>query len=103
MKKTEALKRAAAKQGFSGNFLIFNPFNLAYFTGFSGATALLVPERGENVLFVGGVNYEQAKTEAKAPAKEEKGKPDVKEEKSKPDMKETSKGKPETAKEEAKK
>ena len=45
----------------------------------------------------------QAKPEAKAPPKEEKGKPDVKEEKTKPDMKETSKGKPETAKEEAKK
>ncbi len=70
MKKTEALKRAAAEQGFSGDLLVFNPFNLTYFTGFSGATALLVPERGETVLYVGGVNYEQAKAEAKGLAVE---------------------------------
>ncbi len=65
MNRTQALKQTAAKQGLSGNFLIFNPFNIVYFTGFSGATALLIPEQGENVLFVGGVNYEQAKAETK--------------------------------------
>ncbi len=65
MNRTEALRQTATKQGLTCNFLIFNPSNLTYFTGFSGATALLVPEQGENVLFVGGVNYEQAKAEAK--------------------------------------
>ena len=65
MKRTDTLKQAAAKQGKSSNILIFNQTNLTYFTGFSGATALLIPEQGEKVLFVSGVNYEQAKAEAK--------------------------------------
>ena len=65
MKRTNALKKAAAKEDLECNFLIFNPYNIAYFTGFSGATALLIPKQGENILFVGGVNYEQAKNEAK--------------------------------------
>jgi len=64
MNRTEALKQSATKQGISCNFMIFNPNNLTYFTGFSGAAALLIPDQGENVLFVSGVNYEQAKTEA---------------------------------------
>ena len=46
-------------------FLIFNSINLTYFTGFSGATALLIPEQGESILYVSGVNYEQAKAETK--------------------------------------
>jgi Xaa-Pro aminopeptidase len=70
MSRTEALRQAAAKQGSAGNFLIFNPYNITYFTGFSGAAALLVPEQGENVLFVASVNYEQAKAEAKGLAVE---------------------------------
>ncbi|MGA3111879.1 MAG: Xaa-Pro peptidase family protein [Candidatus Bathyarchaeia archaeon] len=65
MKRFDALKQSAAKQGLACDFLIFNPYNIAYFTGFSGATALLIPEQGENTLFVGGVNFEQAKNEAK--------------------------------------
>jgi Xaa-Pro aminopeptidase len=65
MNRTEALKKSAAEHGLTCDFLIFNPFNLTYFTGLSGATALLIPCQGENVLFVGGVNYEQAKNEAK--------------------------------------
>ncbi len=65
MNRADALKQSAADQGKSCNFIIFNPTNLTYFTGLSGATALLIPDQGENVLFVSGVNYEQAKTEAK--------------------------------------
>ncbi|MGA2683031.1 MAG: Xaa-Pro peptidase family protein [Candidatus Bathyarchaeia archaeon] len=65
MNRTEALKKSAAEHGIACDFLIFNPFNLIYFTGLSGAAALLIPCQGENVLFVGGVNYEQAKNEAK--------------------------------------
>ncbi|MCL5949440.1 MAG: aminopeptidase P family protein [Candidatus Bathyarchaeota archaeon] len=64
MKRTDALKQSAAKQGKPSNFAIFNQTNLTYFTGFSGATALLIPEQGENILYVSGVNYEQAKAEA---------------------------------------
>ena len=65
MKRTQALRQSAAEQGKLHNFLIFNPTNLIYFTGFSGATALLIPEEGERVLYVSEVNYEQAKAEAK--------------------------------------
>ena len=63
MKRIDALKQSAAKQGKPSNFIIFNQTNITYFTGFSGATALLIPEQGENILYVSGVNYEQAKAE----------------------------------------
>ena len=44
--------------------MIFNSSNLTYFTNFSGATALLIPEaRRKHPLYVSAVNYEQAKTE----------------------------------------
>ncbi len=65
MNRTNALKQEAAKQGKPLNFLIFNPTNILYFSNFSGATALLIPEKGENILYVSGVNYEQAKEEVK--------------------------------------
>ncbi len=65
MKRTDNLKQAAQKQGKQTNFVIFNQTNLTYFTNFSGATALLIPEQGESILYVSGVNYEQAKAEAK--------------------------------------
>jgi Xaa-Pro aminopeptidase len=39
--------------------------NMLYFANFSGANALLIPEEGENILYVSGVNYEQAKEETK--------------------------------------
>jgi Xaa-Pro dipeptidase len=47
------------------NFLILNSANIIYFTGFSGATALLIPQDGESVLYVSGTNFEQAKHEVK--------------------------------------
>ncbi|HMK93926.1 MAG TPA: Xaa-Pro peptidase family protein [Candidatus Limnocylindrales bacterium] len=65
MKRIDALKQSAAEQGSSVSFIIFNPNNLTYFTGFSGANALLIPDDGDNVLFVSAVNYEQAKKEAR--------------------------------------
>jgi Xaa-Pro dipeptidase len=36
---------------------------MMYLTGFSGASALLIPENGENKAYVYGVNYEHAKTD----------------------------------------
>lgn len=63
--RTDRLKQAAANQTKPANFAVFNPTNIVYFTGFQGATALFIPERGENVLYVSGVNYEQAKAEVK--------------------------------------
>jgi Xaa-Pro dipeptidase len=65
LKRTDALKQTASKQGYPLDFIIFNQTNITYFTNFSGATALLIPEQGEKVLYVSGVNYEQAKAEAK--------------------------------------
>lgn len=64
MNKTDRLKQAAIKDNVT-NFLIFNSTNITYFTGFSGATALLIPRDGENTLYVSAVNYEQAKAEVK--------------------------------------
>jgi Xaa-Pro dipeptidase len=65
LKRTDALKQAAQKQDKPSNFIIFNQTNLTYFTNFSGANALLIPENGECILYVSGVNFEQAKTEVK--------------------------------------
>jgi Xaa-Pro dipeptidase len=63
LKRINALKQAAfRKDGFNG-FLIFNAANLTYFTGFSGASALLIPENGESTVYVYGVNYAHAKAE----------------------------------------
>jgi Xaa-Pro dipeptidase len=64
MNKTDKLKQAASKDNIT-NFLIFNSTNITYFTSFSGATALLIPQDGENTLYVSAVNYEQAKAEVK--------------------------------------
>jgi Xaa-Pro aminopeptidase len=65
LKKIEALKQIAfEKKGFDG-FLITNEANLLYFTGFLGASCLLIPKKGENTIYVYGVNYEQAKAEGK--------------------------------------
>jgi len=65
MRRTAALKKTAfEKKGFNG-YLVFNSANLLYFTGFPGASALLTPRDGESVIYVYGVNYEQAKAEGK--------------------------------------
>jgi Xaa-Pro aminopeptidase len=65
LNRTDKLKQVAQKQGKPSNFIIFNQTNLTYFTNFSGAAALLVPEQDECTLYVSGVNFEQAKAEAK--------------------------------------
>ncbi|MGA3061021.1 MAG: Xaa-Pro peptidase family protein [Candidatus Bathyarchaeia archaeon] len=63
MNRINALKKSAFKEGKFASFIIFNNINLTYFTSFPGATALLIPEQGESVLYVSAVNYEQAKKE----------------------------------------
>ena len=63
MNRINALRQLAFKEGKIDYFLIFNSANLTYFTGFPGATALLIPEQGKGVLYVSAVNYEQAKAE----------------------------------------
>ena len=66
LKRVEALRRLAFEEkGFDG-FLIANEANLLYFTGFPGATCLLIPKDGESIIYVYSVNYEQAKAEGKS-------------------------------------
>jgi len=60
--RAESLKQKTNNQT---DFLILNQTNITYFCDFSGANALLIPHQGENMLYVSGVNYEQAKKEAK--------------------------------------
>jgi Xaa-Pro aminopeptidase len=60
-----ALKQIAFEKAKFDGYLVFNPSNLVYFTGFSGTTALLIPMDGEGTIYVYGVNYEQALVEAK--------------------------------------
>jgi Xaa-Pro dipeptidase len=62
-KRIDALKQKAFVEGKFDGFLIFNSANLIYLTGFSGASALLVPRNGENTVYVYGVNYAQAEAE----------------------------------------
>ncbi len=65
LKRIENLRQAAfEKDGFDG-FLITNEANLLYFTGFPGASCLLISKKGEGVIYVYGTNYEQAKAEGK--------------------------------------
>jgi len=55
---------AFEKAGYDG-YLVFNSFNLLYFLGFPGTTSLLVPADGPCIVYVYGVNYEQAKAMGK--------------------------------------
>jgi Xaa-Pro aminopeptidase len=63
LKRINALKQVALRKGGFDGFLIFNQVNLTYFIGFSGASALLIPENGDNTVYVYGVNHAQAKAE----------------------------------------
>lgn len=65
MERIIALKELAFQRYRFDGFLIFKWANLLYFTGFQGASALLIPRDGENTIYVHSVNYEQAKIEAK--------------------------------------
>lgn len=65
MTHTQKLHQTAAKQNKHGPFAVFSQPNVTYFTSFSGATALLIPETGEGTLYVSGTNYQQAKAEVK--------------------------------------
>jgi Xaa-Pro aminopeptidase len=65
LKRIEGLKELAfEKKGFDA-FLVANESNLLYLTGTPGAACLLIPKKGENTIYVFGVNYEQTKAEAK--------------------------------------
>jgi Xaa-Pro aminopeptidase len=63
MKRTEALKKVAFEKGNVDGFIVFNGANLTWLTGFSGASALLIPKNGESRVYVYGVYYAHAKAE----------------------------------------
>jgi Xaa-Pro aminopeptidase len=63
--RIDALKYTAFSQDEFNGYLVFNSYNLLYFLGFPGTSALLVPADGECTVYVYGVNYEQAKAEGK--------------------------------------
>ncbi|NLE05432.1 MAG: aminopeptidase P family protein, partial [Crenarchaeota archaeon] len=66
MTRLDSLRKIAfVEHGFDG-YLIFNDANLTYFLGFQGPAALLVPPRGEAVVYVEAKNYEAAKVEGKS-------------------------------------
>jgi Xaa-Pro dipeptidase len=65
MQRINALKELAYKRNRADSILVFNWANLLYLTGFQGSSALFVPHEGEARIYVYGVNYEQAKVEAK--------------------------------------
>jgi Xaa-Pro dipeptidase len=46
-------------------YIIADGTNIFYFTSFLGGARMLVPREGENVLYVYGVNYEEAKETAR--------------------------------------
>ena len=63
MKRIDALKQKAFKEGEFDGFLVFNSANLIYLTGFSGASALLTLKNGESRIYVYSVNHAHAKAE----------------------------------------
>jgi Xaa-Pro dipeptidase len=63
LKRIDVLRRSAFRKGGFNGFLILDSANLTYFTGFSGASGLLIPADGESIVYVYGVNYAQAKAE----------------------------------------
>ena len=63
MKRIEALKKVAFEKDKVDGFLVFNSANLTWLTGFSGASALLIPKHGECRVYVYGVNYAHAEAE----------------------------------------
>ena len=65
LNRVNKLKQLSAKLGKPLSTAVFNPYNIIYFTNFSGASALLIPEDDEPVLYVSGTNYQQAKAEVK--------------------------------------
>jgi Xaa-Pro aminopeptidase len=65
LNRIEALKQKAFEKKSYDGFLITNGMNLFYLSGVLGASCLLIPKKGENTIYVYGVNYEQAKADGK--------------------------------------
>lgn len=65
MKRIEALRQQALNKKNFDAYLVTNEHNLLYLTGTPGAACLLIPKKGQNTIYVYGVNYDQTKAEAK--------------------------------------
>ena len=63
MKRIEALKKIAFEKDKVDGCLVFSSANLTWLTGFSGASAVLIPKHGECRVYVYGVNYAHAEAE----------------------------------------
>ena len=61
--RIRALKSSFKKE--VDGYIITNQVNMLYFTDFLGAAAFLIPKEGDGTLYVFGVNYENAKADAK--------------------------------------
>jgi Xaa-Pro aminopeptidase len=64
--RIDALKDMAFSNGDFNGYLVLNNYNLLYFLGFPGTSAMLIPADGKCSVYVYGVNFEQAKTCGKA-------------------------------------
>ena len=62
--RIRALRDVTVKKKLDG-FLIMNERSIFYFTGAIGANLLLIPNKGQNILYVYSVNYNSVKDEAK--------------------------------------
>ena len=60
----EILKKSLERDQLDG-YIVADETNMFYFTGFDGAARLLVPAKGDSVLYVYGVNFEAAKASTK--------------------------------------
>jgi len=65
MKRIEVLREQAFNKKNFDAYLVTNEHNLLYLTGTPGAACLLIPKKGQNIIYVYGVNYDQTKAEAK--------------------------------------
>ncbi len=63
--RIQLLKKSLEKNQLDG-YMAADENNMFYLTGFEGAARLLVPVDNEGVLYVYGVNYENAKTSVKS-------------------------------------
>jgi Xaa-Pro aminopeptidase len=63
MRKIKALKQFFLENENINGFLVFDYANLIWLTGFSGASAMFLPKKGDVVVYVYGVNYSRAESE----------------------------------------
>ncbi|TRO48118.1 aminopeptidase P family protein [Candidatus Bathyarchaeota archaeon] len=63
MKRIDTLKQKVFRENKFNGYLVLSNTDITYLTNFSGASALLIPEKRESIVYVYGVNYEKAKSE----------------------------------------